>query len=272
VRWVWRSTSKSTQLRLVDDHDGDAPLRVSFRSFAKPLEELPIKPEDAAAGFEPFTPGGLFTASYGESKVPLVVGVRKVEGGLGGLLVDPDLSAVRRSRNDALMILQAIVAWTDTRQAGALASERRARVLSRLKECLHYVMCGVNWARAEAALGVGTSSNAAIGAMVDCFGDNRAFALVLTRDAVKYARMPEHVRHREFAALVHRYAVAPGVSSKPALDLADVLDRGLRPSEPELASIIDHLWDHPALTAGARIIQLLGAAGASAPQSMGAVE
>lgn len=270
VRWVWRTTSKSTQLRLVDDHGGEAPVRVSFRSFEKPLEELLIKPEDAEAGIEPSTPGGLFTASYGEVLVPLVVGVRRVDGGLGGLLVEPDLSSVCRSPGDALSILQAIVAWSDTRQAGALAGERRARVLSRLKECLYYVMCGARWANAELALREGASRDTAVDAMLDCFEKKRVFAVVLTRDAVKYARMPEHVRHREFAALAHRYGVAKGVTSRPALDLSDVLDRGLRPSETELVSVIRHLWDHPALTAGARIIQLLGTAGASAPQSAGA--
>jgi len=162
------------------------------------------------------------------------------------------------------------VAWSDTRQAGALTSERRARVLSRLKECLHYVMCGAKWANAEVDLREGASRDAAIEAMVDCFNKKRVFAVVLARDAVKYARMPEHVRNREFAALAHRYGIAPGVTSKPALDLSDVLDRGLRLLESELISIIGHLWDHPALTAGARIIQLLGRAGASASPSLGA--
>jgi hypothetical protein len=270
VRWVWRSASKSTQLRLVDDCGGEALPRVSFRSFARPLEEVPIKSEDAEAGIEPSASGGLFTASYEGVSAGLVVGVHRVDGGLGGLLVEPDLSDVRQSRDDALAILRAIIAWSDTRQAGALAGERRARVLSRLKECLHYVMCGANWANAEVALREGASRDAAVQAMVDCFEKKRVFALVLARDAVKYARMPEHVRLREFAALAHRYAVAPGVTSKPALDLSDVLDRGLRPSEPELQSMIAHLWSHPALTAGARIIQLLGAAGASAPSSAGA--
>lgn len=270
VRWVWRSTSKSTQLRLVDDHGGEAPVCVSFRSFVKPLEEVPIKTEDAEAGIEPSTPGGLFIASYGEVLVPLVVGVRKVDGGLGGLLVEPDLSAVRRTRDDALAILRAIIAWSDTRHAGALASERCGRVLSRLKECLHYVMCGANWAHAEVALREGSSKDAAVNAMLDCFEKRRVFALVLTRDAVKYARMPKHVRIREFAALAHRYAIAPGVTSKPALDLSEVLDGGLRPSESELKLMIGHLWDHPVLTAGARIIQLLGAAEASVPSTAGA--
>lgn len=270
VRWVWRSTSKSTQLRLVDDHGGEDPVRVSFRSFAEPLEEVPIKTEDAEVGIEPATPGGLFVASYADVMVPLVVGVRRVDGGLGGLLVEPDLSAVRRTPEDALAILRAIVAWSDTRQAGALAGERRERVLSRLKECLHFVMCGAQWANAEMALREGASREAAVDAMLDCFEKKRVFAVVLARDAVKYARMPAHVRLREFAALAHRYAVAPGVTSKPALDLSDVLDRELRPSEPELESMVAHLWSHPALTAGARIIQLLGAAGASVSSNAGA--
>lgn len=270
VRWVWRSTSKSTQLRLIDDHGGEDPVRVSFRSFAEPLEEVPIKAEDAEVGIEPASTGGLFVASYGEVLVPLVVGVRRVDGGLGGLLVEPDLSGVRRTPEEALAILRAIVAWSDTRQAGALAGERRERVLSRLKECLHYVMCGAKWANAEMAFREGPSRDAAVDAMLDCFEKKRVFAVVLARDAVRYARMPAHVRLREFAALARRYAVAPGVTSKPALDLSDVLDRELRPSEPELETMIAHLWNHPALTAGARIIQLLGAAGASVPSNAGA--
>ena len=267
VRWVWRATGKSTQLRLIDDHGGEAPLRVSFRSFAKPLEEVLYKPEDVQVGVEPSTPGGLFTASYGDERVPLVIGVRRVDGGLAGLLVEPDLAAVRRTRDDALAIIQAIMAWSDARLAGALAGERRARVLSRLKESLHYVMCGANWANAEVALREASSREAAVEAMVDCFDKKRVFAVVLSRDAVKYALMPGHVRQREFAALAHRYGVAPGVTSKPALDLSDVLDRGHRPRDEELVSIIGHLWDHPALTAGARIIQLLGRAGAVASQT-----
>ena len=270
VRWVWRSTSKSTQLRLVDDHGGETPVRVFFRSFARPLEEVLIKLEDAELGIEPSTPGGLYTASYGEELVPLVVGVRRVDGGLGGLLVEPDFSAVSRSHDNALAILRAIIAWSDTRQAGALVGARRARVLSRLKECLHYVMCGAKWANAEIAFRGGASRDAVVAAMVNCFENKRMFALVLARDAAKYACMPEHVRHREFAALAHRYAVAPGVTSKPALDMTEVLDRGLRPSEPELAAMIGHLWEHPALTAGARIIQLLGATGAATLPSAGA--
>lgn len=269
VRWVWRATKKSTQLRLVDDHNGEAPLLASFRSFAKPLEERSLTPADAEEGIEPETPGGLFVARYGDQLVPLVVGVRKVDGGFGGLLVEPDLSTVRRTREDAFTIVRAIVDWSDARVAGAFASERRARVLERLKECLYFVMCGPKWADAERDLREGRSRDKAIAALMDCFEQKRPFAIVLVRDAVKFARSPDHVRQREFTSLAHRYSIARGVAAQPALDLSDVLDRGLRPDDAGLRSMIDHLWDHPAFTAGARIVQLLGRTYASPTSDAG---
>jgi hypothetical protein len=258
VRWVWRATNKSTQLRLVDDHDGEAPLHISFRSFAKPLEEQILRPVDVMAGIEPETPGGLFVAKYGDQQVPLVVGVRKVDGGFGGLLVEPDLVTVRPTREDAFMVVKAIIAWSDARVAGAFANERRVRVLERLKECLYCIMCGSNWADAERALREGHSREKAVELMIECFEQKRAFAIVLARDAVKFARYHEHIRQSEFTSLAHRYAIARGVASEPALALTDVLDHGLRPDDPGLQSMIEHLWQHPALTAGARIVQLLG--------------
>lgn len=271
VRWVWRSTNKSTLLRLVDDHDGDQSLRASFHSFAKPQEEILLEPEKITTGIEPVAPGGLFLASYGDQRVSLIVGMRKVDGGFGGLIPEPDFEAVQHSREEALKIVQSIIAWSDARLAGALVAERRARVLSRLKERLYESMCGYNWANAERGLRLGFSHEAAVARVIQCFNKKRTFAVVLTRDAVKYARFPDHVRQREFAALAHRYAVAPGVASKPALDLTDVLDRGVRPTTADLVTMIDHLWDHPELTAGARIIQLLGRQEVTASTTSGTV-
>ncbi|RMB51380.1 hypothetical protein C8J44_3643 [Sphingomonas sp. PP-CE-3A-406] len=259
VRWIWRATNKTTLLRLIDDHDGDAPVRVSFHSFAKPLEEEHLDAEAIGTGVEPLAPGGLFVARFGDHRVSLVVGMRKVDG-FGGLLVEPHFARVPRSKELALAIVHAIFSWSDARVAGALATERRARVVARLKEHFFEVMCGPNWANAERGLRMGLPVEAAVEALLQCFEKKRVFALVLARDAGKFARLADHVRQREFASLAHRYSVAPGVASKPALDLLAVLDGESRPAEAELIAIIDHLWDHQALTAGARIIQLLGRA------------
>jgi hypothetical protein len=269
VRWVWRTTNKTTLLRLIDDHDGDEPVRVSFHSFAKPLEDQPLDAGAIGRGVEPVAPGGLFVARPGVHDVSLVVGMRKVDG-FGGLLVEPQFASVPRSREQALAVVQAIVSWSDARLAGALATERRARVVARLKEYLYGVLCGPNWANAERRLRMGARTNEAVEPLLQCFETKRVFALVLARDANKYAHFPEHVRQREFACLAHRYAVAPGVVSKPALDLTAVLDGRSRPTAAELAGIIDHLWDHPALTAGARIIQLLGQQDVAQPATSGA--
>ena len=187
----------------------------------------------------------------------MVVGMRKVDG-FAGLLVEPQFASAPHSRERALAIVQAIVCWSDARLAGALATERRARVVARLKEHLYEVMCGPKWANAERGLRMDLPPDVAVEALLQCFEKKRAFALVLARDAGKFASFVDHVREREFASLAQRYAVAPGVVSKPALDLSAVLDGGSRPSQGELITIIDHLWDHPALSAGGRIIQLLG--------------
>lgn len=257
MRWVWRSTNTTTLLRLIDDHDGDAPVQVSFHSFAEPLKTEALDADAIAQGVEPVTSGGLFVARSGEHQVSLVVGVKKVDG-FGNLIVEPQFARMPGSREQALAIVQAIVSWSDARLAGGLATERRARVADRLKEHLYEVMCGPNWAKAESGLRRGLQSDVAVEALVKCFETKRAFALVLARDAAKYARLVDHVREREFASLAHRYAVGPGVASKPALDLSAILDGKSRPSEAELVAMIGHLWDHPALSAGARMIQLLG--------------
>lgn len=266
VRWVWRTTNKTTLFRLVDDHDGEAPVQVSFYSFAKPLNEIPLDAEAIGRGIEPTAPGGLFTARYGDHEVSLVIGMRKVDS-FKDLLVEPQFATVNHSREQALAVVQAIISWSDARLAGALAVERRARVVARLKEHLYGVLCGPNWSNAERCLRVGDYSVDAVEALFQCFDKKRGFALVLARDAVKYTRLVDHARQHEFALLAQRYGVAPGVVSKSALDLSAVVDGKLRLSEAQLVAIIEHIWDYPALSAGARILQLFGQQGVDHPAS-----
>lgn len=259
VRWVWHDTSRTTQLRLVDDHDAETPLAVTFLPFGRPVEAVTLEPAAIAAGTEPPSPGGLFVAAYGDSCETLVVSSRKVTGGLSGLLVEPGFDESREEPEEALSLVRAIGLWAGARLTGSLAAERRDHVVACLKERLYNVMLGPVWSRAEAGLRTGkVSPETAVGALLRCFNEQRTFALILARDAHKYARMAVNVREREFASLAHRYKVAPGALSKPAIDLGEVIAGRLRLTDAEILAILGHLWEQPALNAGARLIQLLG--------------
>lgn len=267
VRWVWHNTHRTTRLRLIDHHDSDTPLGLAFYPFGTPHQPISIDFEQAAEGIEPDAPGGLFVATYGDHAETLVVSARKVDGGLHGLLVEPKFAEFDETRDLALDLIKAIRVWSGARLTGTLAAQRRLLVVERLQERLYEVMCGPEWAEAERNYRRGDrSSEACIEGFLTCFERDRTFAFVLARDARKFAHMADNVRQREFAALAQRYKVAPGAISKPALDLADVVQRRLDASDDELAVIIDHLWDRGALTAGARLIHLLGSKNSTAAE------
>jgi hypothetical protein len=259
VRWVWHSTNRSTLLRLVDNHDSETPLELTFRPFARPVESAVITPDKASEGIEPEAPGGLFVASYAEHSEALIVSARKVDGGLHGLLVEPGFDNVEVKPEGVFRLIKAIQVWSRARLTGTLAAERRNVVVERLKERVYHLMCGPNWARAEMNLRLGEPSfEVAVEGLLRCFEDKRTFALILARDAHKWAKMASNVRQREFASLAQRYKISPGAITKPALDLNEVVNARLDLPDAELLAIIQHLWDRKALTAGARLIQLLG--------------
>jgi hypothetical protein len=259
VRWVWHNTTRSTQLRLVDDHDSEMPLEVTLFPFGRPVKPTIISAADAIKGIEPPAPGGLFIAKYGEHSEALVVSARRVDGGLGGLLVEPEFEEIRGEREEALALVKAIRAWSKARLIGTLAGQRRDSITVRLKERLYDVMLGPDWARAETNLRVGKLPlDAAVDGFLRCFRDKRTFGVILARDARKYAHMAVSAREREFASLAHRYSIAPGAVTKPAIDLGEVISGRLHLPDEELSAIVEHLWERRALNAGARLIQLLG--------------
>lgn len=259
VRWVWHETNRSTQLRLVDDHDAETPLEVAFFPFGRPVEATTLSPEAVVAGTELPSPGGLFVATYGNKNEALVASSRKVSGGLGGLLVEPEFDEVRKEPEEALALVKAIGIWSTARLTGSLAAPRRDNIVVHLKERLYDVMLGADWARAEVSLRIGkVPFETAVEGLLRCFNNKRTFGLILARDAHKYAQMPVNVREREFASLADRYKIAPGTLTKPAIDLGEVIGGRLKLSDAEVLAIIEYLWDRRALSAGARLIQILG--------------
>lgn len=258
IRWVWHASDRKRLLRLVDDYDVDTPLAVTFQPFVEPLRMQTIETGLALTGIEPTAPGGLLVASHGDLREAVVVSMPKVEGGLAGLVPDCRIETSERTEGLAFAIAKAVVSWSDARLTGALAGDRRRRVLTRLMDCLFLVICGPKWSAAEQLLERGFRDGATA-AMIDCFDrPHRPFAIVLGRDAARYRRMPAHVRAREFACLAQRYAVAPGRLSQPAIELIHVLDGVEQASDDQLKQLIGHVWNAPQLAAGARMIQILG--------------
>lgn len=232
---------------------------MAFFPFGRPIEATTLIPEAVIAGAELPSPGGLFVATYGDKNEALVVSSRKVSGGLGGLLIEPEFDEVRKEPDEALALVRAIGVWSAARLTGSLAAPRRDSIVARLKERLYEVMLGAVWARGEATLRIGkVPLETAVEGLLRCFKDKRTFGLILARDAHKYAQMTVHEREREFASLVDRYKIAPGAPTKPAIDLGEVIGGRLKLSDSEVLAIIEHLWDRRALNAGSRLIQLLG--------------
>jgi hypothetical protein len=261
VRWVWHETNRSTQLRLVDNHDSETPLDVAFLPFGRPVEASVLTPQSVAGGVEPPSPGGLFVAAYGDKTEALVVSSRKLSGGLAGLLVEPEFAELCEAPEAALAVVKAIGVWSAARLTGPLAAQRRDHIITHLKARLYRIMLGPDWARAEATLRIGkVPLETAVEGLLSCFNDRRerTFAFILARDAQKYAQMAANVREREFASLAERYKVAHGAPTRPALDLGEILDARLKVTDAEVLAIIEQLWDRPVLTAGARLVQLLG--------------
>ena len=259
VRWVWHDTRRSTHLRLVDDHDSDAPMKVEFVPFERPLQASALSVDELNDGIEPQSPGGLFVAHYGDKSEALIVSSRMVTGGLSGLLVEPRFDPLLGEPEEAVAFLNSIQLWSIARLTGALAPERRDNVIRRLTERFYALLLGNDWARAEANLRNGKAPfEAAVNLLLGCFDkEHRAFGHILARDARKYANLPVDVRAREFATLAQRYKVGQGALSRPAIDLGEVIAGQSRLSDADLLSIIRGVWDHPALPAGERLIRLL---------------
>lgn len=258
VRWVWHATSKSTLLKLVDDHDAEMPLAVDFRQFGHPTKSEVLSSETATGGLVPPPPGGLFVVTYGDHREALIVSMPKVAGGFGGLLINPDLHAVQDSPEGLLRLIEAIASWSDAKLIGTLAAERRDHVVARQKERIFAILLGGKWAYAEERFRDASQGPAGPALMIDCFNPTRQFGVVLARDAAKYVRLPKHVRLREFASLAHRYGVKGHAHCKAALEFCDVVEKATRLPEPELRTLVTTVWENPVPAAGARLLHLVG--------------
>ena len=91
VRWVCRTMNRATTVRLIDDTGRDDAATCRFFSFRRPAESVSLDAETVLGGFQIPSPGGLFEARHGEILDTIIVSLPQIEGGLKGLVIEPDL-------------------------------------------------------------------------------------------------------------------------------------------------------------------------------------
>lgn len=256
VRWVWHKSNRTTALRLVDDHEGDAPLSVQFYSFARPASAISIERERLNADYAPAAPGGLCVASYDAQRQSLVVSMPRVEGGLAGLLIDPILDSLPWDDGAVKTLLGLAEMWSSARLAGPLAAARRDRVVYGLKQQVVRILCGHDWTLAEAAYIQSPGAESDLRRLADRIGGNPAFGFVLTRDAGLFREMESSARLDRFASLARRYGLTQDRACTAALDLCDGIDRGIVWDGAVIDQYVASIRENPIIARGARLLAL----------------
>lgn len=256
VRWVWHRTQRAAALRLVDDHEGDIPLKLSFYSFASPATEVPIGRDALATSWTPNGMGGLCVASYGTQHHALVASMPQVVSGLSGLLVEPRIRSLPTGAESVMTLLNLMHLWSTARLAGPLAGQRRDRAVTGLAEHLVRLVYGTDWAIAEAAFRRSSRREPDLRRLADRTEGPPAFAHVLARDAHLYRAMKHDDRLTLFVDVTGRYSIAAHAVCAAAFDMANIIGGEVPPDPATVSRLLLEAQRFPVAARGARFISI----------------
>jgi hypothetical protein len=256
LRWVWHRTHRATELRLVDDHQGDDQLVARFFPFAHPASPIDLDATCLASGYNPPAPGGLCVANYGAQKQALVVSVPAKDRGLGGLLIEPVIGNLPESDGAVKSILDFVELWSTARLTGPLAAERRSRVVRGLRQHVFRILCGDRWSTAETCYLNSSRTDADLRRLGQYVGGPPAFASVLVRDASDLRKMNFAACLQQFVSLAHRYGISRGNECKVALEFCQSVTRGILWDRATTDSYIADMRRSLAAIRGARLLTL----------------
>jgi hypothetical protein len=259
VRWNCRGVHGLMTIRLNDDTGHDAAAIGTFRSFLHPSRAGVLEADRLHTGFEVSGVGGLYEARNGDFSDIIVASTPRIEGGLQGLLIEPDLQDLESQAVNITHLLELIRTWADARLVGPLVHLRHNRIITRLATCFFSRVCGSRWAAAETAYLTDTQSEAAQQQLQRLVG-SPGFAAVLRRDC---NRMQQGTIAGKawFADVAHRY----GVSSEAglcefALQLSSQPHRMLAVPAPAFDALLAEVRKNEALIRGARLVALMAIA------------
>ena len=263
VRWNCRGVHGVMTIRLNDDTGHDAAATATFRSFLYPSRAGVLEADRLHAGFEVPGVGGLYEARNGDFSDIIVASTPRIEGGLQGLLIEPDLKDLASEAVHVTHLLELIRTWADARLVGPLVHLRHNRIVTRLVTCFFSRVCGSRWAAAETAYLSDTQSEAALQQLQRLVG-SPGFAAVLRRD---HNRMQQGTIAGKawFADVAHRYSVSLEAGlCEFALQLSSQPHRMLAVPAPAFEALLAEVRKNDALIRGARLVALMAIAGDTA--------
>jgi hypothetical protein len=259
VRWVCRSINHVTTARLIDDTGRVSGATCRFFDLRRPSTQIVLDTQAVLAGLEISSPGGLYEARHEELTDTMIVSMPKIEGGLKGLGIEPDLHDLDGDTVQLIEILNLLRLWGEARLLGPLASIRRTRVVERLVNRLYSRLCGRRWSEAEAAYLSNVQSGPESKRLERLVGGSPAFAAVLRRD---YGRMEAGTvaGTQWYAEVAARYEVSYDKDlCEFALQLASDPHHLRVVPKPVLDRLLTDIRDKTALLRGARLLALLSA-------------
>lgn len=257
VRWVCRSDKRMTISRLIDDTGLDDSAACRFFSLRSPADCISIDTDKALSGIEIPGPGGLYEASHADCEDAIVVSMPQVEGGLRGLVIEPDLSAFDGEKGSVTQILEILNLWIRARLFGPLVSIRRRRIVERLLNRLYGKLCGRRWSEAEAAFHAQPQSESVLKQLEHAIGGTPGFGVLLRRDHARFDS-GSAAGIQWFAEVAARYKVCMDRGlCEFALKVGSEPHGLVSLPKPVLDQLLTEIKDKTILLRGARFLALL---------------
>ncbi len=239
IRLIWHSNSRATQVRLIDDHGGRAPVSLEFCPFISPCAPYLLQSQELAEGFEPPANGGLFWLQHGEGSEGLVVSMPLVAS-LSDLAPEPPENAFP-SGPEALRITQAHLSrWRQAALAGPLAEVRRELIVKNLERHLFRILCGEVWFQAEKVYDLSAKTAADLRTLALNIEAKPAFAVLIGRDFEDLHSLGVPARIDRIVEMAKRYRVCDEATARVALTIC--LTEGY--TDPALLDRLSSLGKH----------------------------
>ena len=259
LRWVPRRDRDDIVIRLIDDTglEGSGP-EVFFFSMERPLKAERCPSDTALSGMVVKPAGGLFYAKQGDHSDMVVVSAGLTSEGLKGLGVSSEFTELRDGSSALADSICRFAYWYESRLYGPLVNIRRKQIVGGFLDAIYELLCGSNWASAEAALRNAPTSQNALDTLQRMVEKRpTGFAAVLCRDHANICEDPTQTLQR-YSELAARYRVSTDVTLCDfALGLASEAQGLPTVFGGELDGKLNAVRSNPAILRGARLLALL---------------